>query len=183
MPLPASTERKHHHTREITLRGYERADGLWEIEAHLLDTKPYFFPNHEKNGVAAGEPIHRFSMRVTLDLDFLIHRVDVAMEDTPFRICRQVEVNMKKLEGLHIGPGWLKAARARLPRTEGCTHLTELLTPIATTAYQSMHGALEERRKCQSEPPPPPIINQCHSLASHTGVVKVKWPTFYTGER
>lgn len=183
MPLPASPDRKPHHTRQLTLHGFERADGRWEVEAHLLDTKPYWFPNHEKNGVDAGQPIHRLSLRVTLDLDFLIHRVDVAMDDTPFGICRQVEVNMKRLEGLTIGPGWLKRARERLPRTESCTHLMDLLNPIATTAYQSMHTALEARRREMPDPPAPPIIDQCHSLASHTGVVRVKWPEHYTGKR
>ena len=183
MPLPDSPDRKHHHTRELTLAGYERPDGLWEIEAHLLDTKPYWFPNHEKNGVDAGQPIHRFSLRVTLDIDFIIQRIDVSMDDTPFGICRQVEANMQRLEGLRIRSGWLRDARERLPRTDSCTHLMDLLNPIATTAYQSMHTTLEARREKLAEPPPPPIINQCHSLASDTGVVRVKWPQHYTGER
>lgn len=181
MPLPDSPGRKLHHTRQLNVLGHERPDGLWEIEAHLLDTKPYWFPNHEKNGVDAGEAIHQFSLRVTLDLGFLIHAVEVSMDDTPFGICRQVEANMKRLEGLRIGPGWLKEARDRIPRSDSCTHLMDLLNPIATTAYQSMHATLEERRQNLPVPPAPPIIDQCHSLSSHTDVVKVKWPEFFTG--
>lgn len=183
MPLPDSPGRKQHHTRQLNVQGYQRPDGLWEVEAHLLDTKPYRSPNHEKDGVEAGEPIHQFSLRITLDLDFRIHRVDVSMDDTPFGICRQVEANMKRLEGLQIGPGWLKEARERIPRREGCTHLMDLLNPIATTAYQSMHTALEKHRQSLPVPPAPPIINQCHSLSSHTNVVRVKWPEFFTGTR
>ena len=74
MPLPDSENRVHHHTRDIQCLGYERQDGLWEIEAHLLDTKPYRVPNHEKDGVEQGEPVHKFSLRLTLDLDFWIHK-------------------------------------------------------------------------------------------------------------
>ncbi len=182
MPLPDSSSRTLHHTRQLVLQGYERSDGLWEVEAHLLDTKPYWFPNHEKNGIPANEPIHQFSLRITLDLDFLIHRVDVSMDTTPFKICREVESNMKRLEGLRIGPGWQKEARQKIAMSDSCTHLMELLSPIATTAYQSMHATLEKHRQSLSTPPPPPILNQCHSLSSHQEVVRVKWPDFYTGD-
>lgn len=180
MPLPQSPNRCLHHTREIKCLGYQRADGLWEIEAHLLDFKPYDFPNHEKNGVASGEPIHKMRLRVTMDLDFLIHAIDVAMDATPYRICRQVEINIKKLVGLQIRPGWLKQVRKRIPKTDGCTHLLDLLSPIAVTAYQSMHLTLEASAQSLPARNPPPILDQCHSLSRHTEVVKVKWPKFHT---
>ena len=121
------------------------------------------------------------SLRLTLDLDFYIHRVDVAMDETPFRMCRQVERNMKKLEGMSIGPGWLKETKTRIGRLDGCTHILELLNPIATTAYQTMHLALEERANQLPTRDRPPILDQCYSLASHREVVKVQWPDFYTG--
>ncbi len=181
MPLPDSPNRIHHHTRELKCLGYEREDGLWEIEAHLLDTKPYWFPNHEKNGVNPGEAVHKMSLRLTLDLDFLIHKVELSMDETPFKMCRQVEINIKKLEGIRIGPGWLREVRTRVGRTDSCTHIMELLNPIATTAYQSMHLSLEKRAEDKPNRGRPPIIDQCHSLASHSEVVKVKWPAFYTG--
>jgi len=179
MPLPDSPDRSAHHTRELKCLGFRREDGLWEIEAHLLDTKPYWFPNHEKNGVDPGQPIHRMSLRLTLDLDFLIHKVDVAMDDTPYGICRQVENNIRKLEGIRIGPGWLKKVRERMPRNAGCTHLYELLNPIATTAYQSMHLALEERADSLPGRNAPPILDQCLTLARTSEVVRIRWPAFH----
>ena len=39
MPLTNPAPRKLMHTRAIDCKGYERADGLWDIEAHLVDTK------------------------------------------------------------------------------------------------------------------------------------------------
>jgi Protein of unknown function (DUF2889) len=39
MPLPASVPRDELHLRRIELRGYRRHDGLYDIEAHMVDTK------------------------------------------------------------------------------------------------------------------------------------------------
>ena len=39
MPLPRPVPRKLSHNRVIDCRGYERDDGLWDIEGHLTDVK------------------------------------------------------------------------------------------------------------------------------------------------
>ena len=41
MPLPAPAPRKHLHTRTIKCEGYEREDGLYDIEAQIVDQKAY----------------------------------------------------------------------------------------------------------------------------------------------
>ena len=43
MPLSTPASRDLLHLRDIQLRGYQREDGLFDIEAHLLDTKAYAF--------------------------------------------------------------------------------------------------------------------------------------------
>ncbi|HEX9684589.1 MAG TPA: DUF2889 domain-containing protein, partial [Burkholderiales bacterium] len=44
MPLPISAvERELTHTRRVRYEGYKRADGLWDIEAHLTDVKNHDF--------------------------------------------------------------------------------------------------------------------------------------------
>lgn len=179
MPLSDKANREQQHTREIKCIGFKRDDGLWDIEASLLDYKSYDFPNHEKNGIDAGEAIHQMHLRVTMNLDFLIHDIEVEMEVTPYRICKQVEANLKKLIGVQIGSGWLKEVRIRIPRTDGCTHVLDLLNPIAATAYQTMHLAREIRERQSANRLPPPILDQCHSLARHTEVVKTVWPEFH----
>ena len=42
MPLPARARREIHH-RSIDMRAYAREDGLFDVEAHLVDTKPFDF--------------------------------------------------------------------------------------------------------------------------------------------
>src|SRR3989337_2850721 len=58
MPLsadPISRIRK--HTRSVRFEGYARADGLWDIEAHLTDVKPddYLLAPGVR---PAGSPVH-----------------------------------------------------------------------------------------------------------------------------
>ena len=166
MPLSPPAEREHFHTRRITCEGFKRADGLWDIEARLSDVKTYGFTNRDRGGrIEAGEPVHDMYIRVTLDLGFQIHDIEAVSEQTPFHICREVTGNMRQLIGLSIGPGWMRKVRARVGGAKGCTHLLELLAPIATTAYQLMHGALEERARSRPGRSRPGIIDTCHALA------------------
>src|ERR1700724_127118 len=51
MPLSEPHERELLHLRDIALRGYRRADGLFDIEAHLTDTKTYGFPSEDRGFV------------------------------------------------------------------------------------------------------------------------------------
>src|SRR3954470_16896401 len=67
MPLPVSAvERELRHTRRVRYEGYKRADGLWDIEAHLTDIKNHDF--NLKTGVRrAGQPVHSMWVRLTID--------------------------------------------------------------------------------------------------------------------
>ncbi|MCB2002543.1 MAG: DUF2889 domain-containing protein [Rhodoferax sp.] len=65
--LPPPVEREHIHTRRVVSRGYLRADGLWDIEAGIEDTKTYFARNADGRERQPGEPIHHMQVRLTLD--------------------------------------------------------------------------------------------------------------------
>ena len=41
MPLPPPVPRQSAHLREVRFEGYERDDGLWDIEGRITDVKPY----------------------------------------------------------------------------------------------------------------------------------------------
>ena len=58
MALPTPAPRKLSHTRQVMLHGYQREDGLWDIEAHMRDTKPFAFEVPEKFN---GAPTSRFT--------------------------------------------------------------------------------------------------------------------------
>src|SRR5919109_5191059 len=70
MPLSNAVPRKLIHTRAIECKGYEREDGLWDIEAHLTDVKSVVHSRREGGRARQpGEPVHDMWLRVTIDLD------------------------------------------------------------------------------------------------------------------
>jgi len=182
MPLSTSTNRKLLHTRHVTCKGYERTDGLWDIEGHIVDTKPYSFPNKDRGGeIKADEPLHEMWIRLTIDSEMIIHNAEGCIDNSPFNYCHSVAPIIKKLIGIQIGPGWTKKTRALIGGAKGCTHLTELLGPIATTAYQTMVSARGEYANARKDKKAskPTFINQCYSLAVNSPVVKENWPQFF----
>jgi hypothetical protein len=156
---------------------------LWDIEAHLIDIKTYSFDNQDRGGeIRAGEPVHEMRLRMTIDLEFRIHRLEAVTEQAPYRICSEASAVMERLAGLRIGPGWMRKVKQRVGGTRGCTHLIELLPVLATTAYQTLHFALEQQEREKTHRSPPTILDTCHALASDSPVVQREWPAFYTGK-
>lgn len=183
MPLSSPAAREALHQRAITCVGYKRSDGLFDIEGHLVDTRTYSFPNKARGEIRAGEPLHEMRLRVTLDENMLIHEIEAVTDASPFAICPDIVDRFKLLIGLTIGPGWTRKAQQRLGGVNGCTHLVELLRPVATTAYQTLYGARKHRGNGDADgAQKPAFIDSCHALASDSAVVKEHWPTFYTGQ-
>ena len=178
MPLSKPAPRRHRHTREIDCTGYRREDGLWDIEGHLVDTKPHSYVDRDASEVARDTPIHDMWIRLTVDNDMLIHTAEAKTDSSPYVICAAVNPDFSKLEGITIGPGWMKEVMHRMGGALGCTHLVELLRPVATTAYQTQ---FEERRKAAGLDGPPTNLNTCYALSTNNDVVRTHWPNFYTG--
>ncbi|PCH63112.1 MAG: hypothetical protein COC19_01675 [SAR86 cluster bacterium] len=187
MPLPSSVARKHIHTRAIDYRGYQREDGLWDIEAHMTDKKTYDFKNNWRGAISAGEPLHEMLLRVTIDNSFVIQDIIAVTDHSPFKMCPDITPNYKDLIGIQMGRGWRKAIRSKVGGTAGCTHLTELLFPMATAAMQTIWPMLKHQQNkadsdISSDNKRPFIIDTCHAWASDSPEVKVNAPKFYTGD-
>ena len=191
MPLSSPVNRQLLHARNITCLGFYRDDGLWEIEGRLTDRKDYSFENENRGQVDAGEPVHDMWLRLTLNDNLLITNVEASTDASPYTICPDITKNFSRLKGITIGPGWRKAIKNKVGGIHGCTHLVELLGPIATTAYQTIFSekaqilkkakfsesktkmvAGEERNK-------PRLLNTCHAFNESSSVVKKRWPNFY----
>ena len=183
MPLSDPAPREPIHTRRIECRGYRREDGLWDIEGEVHDSKTYGFDNSDRGRVEAGEPVHHMWLRLTVDDELNIHRAEAASDAFPFAICPDITPNFARLEGLRIMPGWTREVRRRLGGVHGCTHLVELLGPVATTAYQTIFPSKERKERADPNRKKPGHLDTCHALASDGPVVKSHWPEFYTGDR
>ncbi|MFO1371735.1 MAG: DUF2889 domain-containing protein [Candidatus Competibacteraceae bacterium] len=184
MPLSAPVSRRLLHQRVVQCWGYHREDGLWDIEGRMVDTKTYVFPNEDRGGsIQAGEPFHNMWIRLTVDSQLLIHDIEACTDHGPFNLCPAIVTNYKRLIGVRIGPGWMLKIKELLGGVNGCTHMTELLGPVATTFFQTLYGQQydEEDAKPAAARKPPPVLNTCHALASDGPVVKQHWPQAYTG--
>jgi hypothetical protein len=182
MPLPAPAPREAIHQRDIRCSGYRREDGLWDIEGYLVDTKTYSFPNAFRGEVRAGEPVHEMWLRLTIDEEMTIHDAEAAIDNGPYAICPEISHRFRLLKGLRIGPGWSREVARRVGGIRGCTHLVELIRPLATTAFQTLVAA-RQKHEGKSGAAKPRWLNTCHAHASDSDVVLQRWPEFYTGAR
>lgn len=181
MPLPPAMPRKRIHTRKIEIHGFEREDGLWEIDAHLKDTKNYDFPNQFRGTIKAGEPVHDMSLRITVNDTFVIQGIQAISEGTPFAICPEATAAYEQLKGLRITSGWGKQLKERIRGIKGCTHLSALLNETATVAFQTIFPIRHRGKPSEPAAAKPELLNSCYALASDRDVVKSHWPDFYTG--
>lgn len=133
------------HTRAITFRGYEREDGLWDLEGELHDSKHYSYESSH-GPRQAGEPVHHLFLRVTLDDTFCIRAIESAMDKTPFGECRSADATLQRMVGQTMGSGWRLAIDRAIGGVQGCTHLRELLFNMATAAFQTIPHAMDMRR-------------------------------------
>src|ERR1700755_706564 len=64
---PPQTKRRLMHRRSVECLGYLRDDGLWEVEARLVDSKP-FARNDRRHGLRQpGDPVHDIRLRLAVD--------------------------------------------------------------------------------------------------------------------
>jgi hypothetical protein len=184
MGLSTPAARKPLHTRKIEMTGYEREDGLYDIEGHLTDERPSAYRMAE-GARAEGEFMHDLWIRITINRDFEVVQSEAAMPTGAFSICHEIAPSFANLVGLRIGPGWNRNVRDRVGGTNGCTHIVEMLAQIATTAIQTLWGMqngddgasdtpASERRSNQ--------INTCYAYRSDSPMVLKYYPAQYTGE-
>ena len=180
MPLPPPLPRDELHLRRIEMRGYRRHDGLYDIEARITDTKSGTIALSEKT-VPAGVPIHDMWLRLVVDEDLTVHDVLAVTDASPHDVCPQAVEALAAVKGLRIGPGWSRALRDRLSRSENCTHLAELLMPLATTAYQTLAPLRHTRPERLDANGRPQKLDSCYAYATKSPVVMRRWPQHYDG--
>ncbi len=183
MPLPPPVAREELHLRRIELRGYRREDALYEVEARITDTKSQALKLDHGSVLPPGAALHDMWIRMVVDEDLVVHDIVASTDASPFEICREAIDSLAQLKGLRIGPGWSAAVKQRLAGATGCTHLTELLIPIATTAFQTLSPVRQARPVAMTLQGKPAKINSCYAYASNRSVVKRRWPEFYDGPK
>ncbi len=176
-PAPDGVTRELLHLRDITLRGWKRSDGLWDIEASLLDRKNHDFVQPVGNiNVAKGSALHDMWVRLTVDSTLTIVAAVAGMPQTPYDLCQGAARAVEVLKGLRISTGWLSEARARMARDQRCTHMTELLGPLASVAFQTQ--TLNRDFDAKGADGKPVKIGTCYSYNDTREIVGGRWPDF-----
>jgi hypothetical protein len=179
MPLTIPTVgRNRLHMRRIVLDGYQREDGLFDIEGRLTDTKDHDYAL--LTGVKqAGVPIHDMLVRVTIGRDFVVRDVEVKVDGMPyFDACNRIEPAYRKLIGKNLRHGFRKELYAAMGGVQGCSHVTELFSQLPTAAIQMFAGL---RREIEPEDDVPFQLDRCHALETTTDTVRKYYPRWYKG--
>ncbi|CAN5638834.1 DUF2889 domain-containing protein [soil metagenome] len=132
---PPSVVRHRVHLRRIECEGFARDDGLFDIEGTLVDTKPTALELPERH-VLPNAPIHHMRLRLTVGRDFVIREAVAQSLETPYGVCGRIAPAYAQLAGLRIEAGFTQRVKRMFRGIEGCSHLTELLPVMATTAFQ-----------------------------------------------
>lgn len=175
---PASA-RQTIHTRRADCVGYQRADGLFDIEAELIDVRG--LPTHRQSRtLAPGEPLHHMVLLMTVDEDMLIRTFQARTEAGPNRECADINSAYEALVGMTIRSGFLVKVRARLAGVNGCTHLTDMIGMMATTALQTVWAVQAQRESVAAGAGAREkrhwIIGTCHAYRPDGELVKARWP-------
>jgi hypothetical protein len=178
LPLSDPAARERLHRRAITIDGYRRADGLYDIEGEIIDTKTYPL-TLEHRSAAPGEPLHHMRVRFTVDEDLVIRAAEAATEAGPYAICGGGAASFSRLAGLRIGAGFVREAMARLGGPVGCTHIRELVQQMGTVAFQTLFG--QRTKQVSEDAVAARMVNSCYAFAADGPVVRRRWPQHYTG--
>ena len=180
MPLAHPDTRREIHHRVIDMRAYARDDGLYDVEARLIDTKSFPFQRESSpEPVPAGQALHDLCIRMTVDDDYVVRNIEAASDVTPWDLCREAEATLAVLVGERIARGWSAKVKERLRGAASCTHLMEMLIPMATTALQGIRGLHPERARSFNADGSPRKLDTCYAYGRQREVVKLLWPEHY----
>ncbi|MFC0690717.1 DUF2889 domain-containing protein [Paraburkholderia humisilvae] len=202
MSLSPPVPRQLRHRRAIRADAYERADGLWDIEACLTDVKPR--DTVLASGVRPnGLPIHELWLRITIDRKLNVVDAEASSAWVPYPgLCETSNSAYRALIGLNLFDNFRRHAARLLGGTVGCTHLTELCAVLPSAAIQAFAGdvwnttngsprASGEQDKAEgragadahsnenSNDKPPFQLGRCHTLRFDGEAVRQFYPRWY----
>jgi len=147
----------------------------------MVDSKTHELAIERGRTVPPGAAIHDMSIRLVVDEDLNVIDIVASTDASPFGLCPEAAATLHSMKGLRIGAGWSTAIRQRLAGPKGCTHLTELLMPLATAAFQTLSHVRQARPTPVDPNGKPRKIDSCYAYASDREIVQRRWPAYYDG--
>jgi len=179
VPLSEPVQRELLHLRDIAVRGFRRADGLFDVEAEITDTKTYAFGVGDRGRLMPGDKLHNMLLRITVDEGLTIVAAEASTEWAPFNVCPGGAATFGRLAGLKIRGGFLREAFACIGGVQGCTHIRELLQQMATVAVQTTYVVRASQNDASTGAGR--LLNTCFAYADTGELVRQRWPEHYAG--
>jgi hypothetical protein len=159
------------------MKVFARDAGLYDIEAHLIDRKPFPFWREQRDApVPAGQPVHDFQVRLTVDAKYVVRCIEASSDTTPFELCREAERTLAVLIGERVASGWSSKVKGALRGAASCTHLMEMLIIMGTAAFQGIRGLARREKIVTDEQTVMAKLDSCYAYARKRAVVKMYWP-------
>ncbi len=178
VPLPAA-DRQLKHRRRLEVEVYARNDGLWEVDATLVDTKTRELQMAD-GPRAAGSPIHDMLLRLVVDRQLNVLAAGSQTRAMPYPgLCGEHGDAYATMVGLNLLQGFHKTLRERLGGVRGCTHITELAQVLPTAVVQAFAGEVIDTRGQAEGSTKPFQIDRCHALRSDGEAVRQFYPRWY----
>lgn len=176
---PAAPERQLKHRRSINVQIYARGNGLWEVDAEIVDVKTR--DAKLAGGLRrAGDPIHDMLLRIVVNEQLDIVEAGSETRWMPYPgHCDDHDDAYANLVGLNLLKGFRQAVKERLGGVAGCTHITELTQVLPTAVIQAFAGEVIDTREDSASRPFQ--IDRCHALRSDGAAVKIFYPRWYRG--
>jgi Protein of unknown function (DUF2889) len=181
----AVVDRELKHTRSISVSVYKREDGLWDVEARLTDTKAKDYKLAMGTRLAS-QPVHDMTMCVSITEAFDVVAANATSHSVPYPgYCEVITPSYQQLVGLNLLKNFNRDVRARLGKTAGCTHITELTAVMPTAAVQAFSGEIKRPKitsgaAADKSPDTPPFyIDGCHALVRSGGAVQTFYPQWF----
>ena len=180
---PAAPSRQLKHRRQIDVQVFARGNGLWEVDALLIDTKTRV-ANMAEGPRPAGTPIHDMLLRLVVNEKLDILEAGSETRWMPYTgVCNQHGDQhgdaYSRLVGLNLLQDFRKQLRQKLGGTQGCTHITELAQVLPTAVVQAFAGEVIDTRGTADGASRPFQIDRCHALRSDGEVVRLHHPRWY----
>ena len=180
MALPsAAPARTLKHRRSIDIEVSARGDGLWEVDAHLLDLRTRDV-TLAKGVRPAGQPIHDMLLRLVIDERFNIVEAGAETRAMPYPgLCDDHGDAYGRLVGLNLMRRFRQAVKERLGGVLACTHITELTQALPTAVVQAFAGTVIDTHGHDEAAEQPFQIDRCHALRAEGEVVRLHYPRWY----
>jgi Protein of unknown function (DUF2889) len=108
-----------------------------------------------------------------------VHEIDSYTDSAPYTRCPEAGQSLQALVGLRMAEGWTRDVRQRLAGARGCTHLREILSPLATAAYQALGLIYAKAPDLLKDNGEPRKIDSCYAYAAEGELVLKRWPRFH----